>query len=61
MIGGGRCASRVLLIAACLLGAAPAAGQWRVELQAGRLRYDAAPEAVTTSLAGGVSYSTMMS
>lgn len=61
MIGSGRCASRLVLVATCFLGASPAAAQWRVELQAGRLQYDAAPEAVTTSLAGGVSYLTTMS
>src|SRR5688500_7230843 len=59
MIGSGRWL--VLFAATCLLGTTPAAGQWRAELQAGRLRYDAAPGAVTTSLAGGISWVTSSS
>lgn len=62
MIGSGRCARRLALFAATwLVGVSPAGAQWRAELQAGRLQYDAAPDAVTTSLAGGLSWSTASS
>lgn len=54
-----RCAFRFLpFAAACLLVSTPAAAQWRAEMQAGRLRYDAAPEAVATSIAAGLSHAT---
>lgn len=62
MAGSGRCATRFILFATvCSLVASPAAAQWHADVQAGRLQYDAAPEAVTTSIAGGVSYSTPVS
>ena len=57
MAGSSRCAFRVILCSAACLVATPAMAQWHAELQAGRLQYDAAPEAVTTSLAAGLSFS----
>ena len=58
MAGSARRASRLCIRAAsCLFLASPAAAQWHAEVQAGRLHYDAAPDAVTTSLAAGISWS----
>ncbi|HEX6589413.1 MAG TPA: glycogen-binding domain-containing protein [Longimicrobiales bacterium] len=58
MAGSVRRASRLgIRAASCLFIASPAAAQWHAEVQAGRLQYDAAPEAVTTSFAAGISWS----
>lgn len=56
------CAHRTLLLAAaCALGATPLAAQWRLDAQAGRLQYEAAPDAVTTTLALGITRATVHS
>jgi len=57
-----RCALPMLALASiCVLGTAPAAAQWRFDVQAGRLQYDGAPDAVATSLALALTRSTPVS
>lgn len=53
------CVALVLCFAAtCVLGTSPAAAQWRVDAQAGRLHYEAAPDAVSTTVALSLTRST---
>jgi hypothetical protein len=52
MVRSAGCALRTMFVAAtCALGFHPAEAQWRLDAQAGRLQYEAAPDAITTSVA----------
>ena len=59
MVRSAGCALRTMLFAAtCALGVSPVEAQWRLDAQAGRLQYEAAPDAVTTSVALALTRST---
>ena len=52
-----RCAIASILLATFVFGVRPAAAQWRVDAQAGRLQYESAPDAATTTVALGLTHS----
>ena len=57
-----RCALTLFSLGSlCAVAAAPVEGQWRADLQAGRLQYETAPEAASTSVALGLSHVTTTS
>ena len=56
------CVARTMILAACCaLGNTPAAGQWRVDAQAGRLQYEAAPDVMSTTMSVALTRSTRYS
>ena len=61
MVRSAGCVLTMLIAATCAFGVRPAEAQWRLDAQAGRLQYDAAPDAITTTIALGLTRSTLLS